>query len=142
MGKKVRGAGTTLEKGKTTPIKIANLTSIDGIEVTAESIDVTTLDSADGFKEFIPGSLDGGEVSIEGFLDPTTGQGQVELQTAINAGTIDDYAIKFPADLNAKWSFKAFVTAFKAGGATTDDGLPFSATLKVTGKPTLGTLTA
>ena len=135
-----RSLGTKLTKGKLTPITVAGLTSIGGLEQSADTIDVTTLDSAGGRREFIAGFKDSGEVSIEGYFIPGTGKGQTELYTAFESGDVDDYAIEFPADLGAKWEFKAIVTGFSTS-VSLEDPLAFSATLKVTGVPalTLGT---
>ena len=66
--KATRSLGTKLMKGTTA---IAGLTSIGGIEITADTTDVTTLDSEGGYREFIGTFKDGGEVPIEGFLIPT-----------------------------------------------------------------------
>ena len=56
-----RSLGTKLTKGS---VDISGLTSIGGIEITAETIDVTTLDSDGGYREFIGGFKDAGEVPI------------------------------------------------------------------------------
>ena len=48
---------------------VGGLKSIGGIEITAESIDVTDLSNADGYREKLPGFKDAGEVSASGFLD-------------------------------------------------------------------------
>ena len=42
--------GTTLKKGETA---IANLTSIDGISVSSDTIDTTNLSTAGGYKTFV-----------------------------------------------------------------------------------------
>lgn len=135
-----RSLGTKLTKGKLTPITVAGLTSIGGLEQSADTIDVTTLDSAGGRREFIAGFKDSGEVAVEGYFIPGVGKGQSELYAAFESGEVDDYAIEFPPDLGAKWEFKAIVTAFSTS-VSLEDPLAFSATLKVTGVPvlTLGT---
>lgn len=135
-----RGLGTTLEIG-TTPVKVGGLTEIGGLSLSADTIDVTTLDSDGGYREFIGGFKDAGEVSLGGFFDNTTGKGQSEIYAAFESGEVTDFAIKFPEKLNAKWTFKGVVTGFETG-ATLEDPVSFSATIKVSGKPTLGTLTA
>jgi len=131
-----RALGTKLTKGKTAPITVAGLTSIGGLEQSADTIDVTTLDSAGGRREFIAGFKDSGEVAIEGYFIPGTGKGQSELYTAFESGETDDYSIAFPPELGASWEFQAIVTGFSTS-ADLEDPLAFSATLKVTGVPTL-----
>lgn len=135
--KATRALGTVLKKGKTTPKEIGNLTSIGGIEITADTIDVTTLDSDGGYREFIGSFKDGGEVAIEGYFDPSTASNQAGLQTDLDAGTEDDYLIEFPTTPTAKWEFKGVVTGFKVGDVDVDGTIAFGATIKVSGKPVL-----
>lgn len=129
-----RALGTTLKKGTSS---IARLTSVGGIEITADTIDTTTLDSTGGYKSFIGGFKDAGEVSIEGIFDSDTTSGQVELQTDLDAGTESAYTITFPTTPSAEWDFNGIVTSFKVGDADTDGLIQFGATIKVSGKPTL-----
>ena len=140
MQEAVRALGTTLEIGATTPVEAAGLTSIGGLELTADSIDVTTLESSGGYREFIAGFKDAGEVSIEGYFNNTTGKGQAELYALFESGATEDFAIKFPASLNAKWTFKGVVTGISTS-AGLEDPVGFSATIKVSGAPTLAALT-
>lgn len=121
--------GTKLKKGST---EISELTSIGGLDLSADTIDTTTLDS-DGWRTFIQGFKDGGEVSISGYFDPTKHQG---LLTDFESGTESAYTIEFPAELGAKWSFNAVVTAYSTS-AELEDAVAFEATLKVSGKPSL-----
>lgn len=131
--KATRALGTTLKKGST---KIGGLTSIGGIEITADTIDVTTLDSDGGYKESIGAFKDAGEVAIEGFFRPDD-TGQIAMQTSLDAGTPEDYTIEFPTTPIASWAFKGVVTAFKVGDAEVDGTVSFGATIKVSGKPVL-----
>ena len=131
-----KSLGTKLQIAETTPITVGSLTSINGLEVSADTIDVTTLDSTDGYREFIQGFKDGGEVSVEGYLDVATGNGQKEMLDLFDSGEVKPFEIVFPATLNAKWAFNGIVTGFSTG-ASLEDPLSFSATIKVTGKPTL-----
>lgn len=126
----VASVGTKLKKGTT---EIAELTSIGGLELSAETIDTTTLDSTGGYRTFINGFKDGGEVSISGFFNPTSHKG---LYDDFEAGTVSTYTIEFPAGINAKWEFSAVVTAYSTS-AELEDAIAFEATLKVSGKPTL-----
>lgn len=128
-----RGLGTTL---KMATKKVAGLTSIGGLDLSADTIDVTTLDSDGGYKEFIGGFKDGGEVSLSGYFDLTTGSGQKDLYDAFESGEVKDYSIEFPAAMKAKWTFKGVVTGFKTDVGL-EDPVNFEATIKVSGKPTL-----
>lgn len=126
----IASMGTKLKKGVTA---IAELTSIGGLELSADTIETTTLDNADGYRTFTQGLKDAGEVSLSGFFDPTDHQG---LLTDFEAGTSTAYSIEFPG--GAKWAFNAIVTGYSTG-AEMEDNVSFEATLKVTGKPTLTT---
>lgn len=44
--------------------KVAEIQDIDGPSMTKDTIEVTSQDSANGWREFIPGMRDGGEVGI------------------------------------------------------------------------------
>lgn len=136
-----RGLGTVLKMGLDLQAKVvAGLTEIGGLELSADTIDVTTLDSDGGYREFIGGFKDAGEVSLSGFFDPTTGNGQKELYDAFESGTVQDFAIEFPQSLGAKWTFKGVVTGFTTS-TSLEDPVSFEGTIKVSGKPTL-TVTA
>lgn len=132
--KATRSLGTKLVKGEN---PIAGLTSIGGIELTADTIDVTTLEGDDGYREFIGSFKDGGEVPIEGFFNPDAASGQVALQDSLDAGLAEDYKITFPTTPKAEWNFKGVVIGFKVGDVDVDGTINFGATIKVSGKPNL-----
>lgn len=136
-----RALGTKLKVGASdAAVAVAGLTSIGGLELSADTIDVTTLDSDGGYREFIAGFKDAGEVSLEGYLDASSGKGQKELHDLFDSGEVTDFVIEFPPETKTKWQFKGIVTGFSTG-ATLEDPLSFSATIKVSGEPTL-TVTA
>lgn len=133
-----RALGTTLSIGATTPVTVAGLTSINGLELSADTIDATTLNSTGGYREFEAGFKDAGEVSLEGYLESATGDGQKELYDLFESGNTENFSINFPN--GAKWEFKGIVTGFTTG-ASLEDLLSFSGTIKVSGKPTFTTET-
>ena len=131
-----RTMGTTLIKGKsgdeTSDLKIANLTSIGEIGVESEEIDTTDLDSPDNYKEFIAGSKDAGEVSIAGNIKD---ESNVEKMLALaESQSVEPWTVTYPS--GATWKFRAFVKSFKDGEKTTDGLATFTATLRISGKPT------
>ena len=132
-----RALGTTISIG-TEPVLIGGLTEIGGISLSADTIDVTTLDSDGGYREFIGGFKDAGEVSLSGFFDNTTGKGQSEMYAAFESGEVEDFVITFPAKMKTKWTFKGVVTGFETS-ASLEDPVSFSGTIKVSGKPVLAT---
>jgi len=52
---------------------------------TVDTIDVTAF--CDSAKDFIPGMVDPGEITISGNYDPSDTNGQVALEAAVEAGT-------------------------------------------------------
>ena len=140
MSEVTRALGTTLSKG-TVPTLIGGLTSIGGIEITADTADVTTLDSVGGYREFKGTFKDAGEVPIEGFFDHTAA-GQLAMQDSMDAGTAEDYTITFPTLPVTTWKFKGVVTSFKVGDAELDGMIAFGSTIKISGKPVLAVAVA
>lgn len=127
------GMGTTLKKGETA---IANLTSIDGVSVSSDTIETTNLSTAGGYRTFVTSLKDAGEVSISGHFDYTAHN---PLLTDFEDGSVDTYTIEFPdmgVTHGTQWTFSAVVTAFSTGVAM-EDIISFDATLKVSGKPSL-----
>lgn len=129
---KYAGKGTSFSFGEST---VGNLTSIGGVSVSADTIDVSTLDNSDGYKEFISGFKDGGEVSLSGYFDYSDA-GQKALYAAFESGEIEECTILFPTAMACKWTFNGVVTAIETG-AELDGAISFSCTVKVSGKPTL-----
>ena len=128
-----RGIGTTIKSGTQ---KIGSLTSIGGIEITADTMDVTDLDSEGGYRKFIKTFRDGGEVPLEGFFDAED-TGQAAMQASIDSDDEEEYTIDFPTNPKASWTFKGIVTGFKVGDIELDGAIAFAATIKVSGKPEL-----
>lgn len=133
-------SGTKLKIGTDTPKTVGHLTSISGISASAETIDVTALDSEGGYREFLASFKDGGEVSVSGFFD-FEDEGQTALMDAFNGETKDSYAIEFPASVGAKWTFDGVVSAVETS-AEVGNAVAFTATIKVSGKPVLSALSA
>ena len=139
-----RTMGTTLTKKKNktdsadTELKIANLTSIGEIGVESEEIDATDLDSPNNYKEFIAGSKDAGEVSLAGNIKD---ESNVEKMLALaESQSMEEWEVTYPS--GAKWSFRGFIKSFKDGEKTPDGVATFSASIRISGKPTYTKATA
>lgn len=131
-----RALGTKLTIGNGAPsVSIGQLTSISSPSMSQETIDVTTMESNGGYREFIGGFKDGGEVSASGFFDPQD-EGQAAAYDALETGAKTPFAIDFPATMKAKWKFDGVVTAFQTN-AELEEAIGFEITIKVSGKPTL-----
>lgn len=133
MSNAVWAMGTTLKKDG---VAIAELTSISGLDLDSDELDVTSLDSTGGYEEVIQTIRRTGTVSLEGNFVPGD-VGQQALMDDYLDGTVGDYTITFPKDLATEWSFQAFVKKPVATEASVDDKVTFSAELRVTGQPSL-----
>lgn len=122
------------DMNETTPTftAIANVTNVSGPEIERETYDVTSHDSLDGWREFIGGLKDGGEVSLELNYDPSKHD---VLVADFEDSEPRDYKIVFPKNLGT-WEIKALLTGFSQE-APVDDKLSAELTFKVTGKPTI-----
>ena len=132
----LRTMGTTLSKVKsgdeTEDLRVANLTSIGEIGVESEELDTTDMDSPNDYKEFEAGMKDAGELSIAGNIKV---EANVEKMLALaESRSLEDWVVTYPS--GAKWEFKAFVKSFKDGEKSTEGLATFSATLRISGKPT------
>ncbi|WP_223772948.1 phage tail tube protein [Streptomyces sp. 135] len=113
---------------------IGNVTSVSGPEIERETYDVTAHDSVAGWREFIGGLKDGGEVSLELNYDPRKHDDLVEDFEDTEAR---NYKLVFPATAGGgSWAFKAILTGFTQE-APVDDKFTGELTFKVTGKPTI-----
>lgn len=131
-----RALGTTISING---VLVGGLTNIKPPERSADTMETTTLDSTGGYRDFIQGFKDGGEVELTGFYD-TSYTGLSNLDTAYENGTEDTYVITFPASIGATFTFTGVITKIASPGeANIDDPLGFSATIKVKGKPILAT---
>ena len=113
---------------------IAGLTSINGVSLTAETLDTTTLTSNGGYREFTGGFKDGGEVTVSGYFEPSDADGQIAVYNAFESGDAIPFSIIYPQ--GASWGFNGVVTGFSTS-ADLEDLIGFEATIKVSGKPTL-----
>lgn len=124
--------GTTFTWGG---VAVTKLTAINGIEISVDTVETTTHSSADAYKEYIAGLIDAGEVSLEGNYEYSDTTGQQAMLTDLNARTAKTGVITFPAATGTTWTFTGIITALKIGDAPVDGVIPFSATIKPTGKP-------
>jgi hypothetical protein len=136
------GQGTILSHSSdgSTYTPIAVLTEIGEFGVgEGDDIDVTNHDSVDGYREFIRGLVDPGEIEFTGQwtehasqLLPISGN-----DTGITLGPTTDldwYRITLPAGLGV-WNGRGYWKSFTLNPQL-DDLLEFSGSIKVSGKPT------
>ena len=123
--------GTVLTVGTA----VAELTSISGPSISMDTIDVSHHQSADRAREFVAGMIDGGEVTVEGNL--TGANSAAALLALMASGDVTAGAtVVFPAPTSLTWTFDCLVTSVSTDSPY-EDKVSFSATLKITGLPTL-----
>ena len=125
--------GTTLTWDS---VSVAGLTAINGVDVSADTVEVSNHLSSDAYKEYLVGMIEPGELSVEGQFDYTDTTGQHAMLTDLNGRTAKTWTITFPSATGATWTGSGFLVGFKVGDATLDNAIPFSARIKLTGKPT------
>jgi predicted secreted protein len=123
-----RGDGLTPETFAT----IGSVTSVKGPEIERETYDVTAHDSVDGWREFVGGLKDAGEVSIEINYDPRVHD---SLVLDFEDTRPRNYKMVFPGTLGS-WDLKMIQTGFSQE-APVDDKLSAELKFKVSGKPAI-----
>lgn len=124
------GVGTTFKRAG---VAVAEVNSITGPNSTRNQIDVTSLDSTGGYKEFIGGFRDGGEVTLNmNFTKATYGLMQNDFE--------DDALVAYLVTLSdasaTTIGFNGFVQNL-GFAVPTDDKVTADVTIKVTGPVTI-----
>lgn len=109
---------------------VGKLSSVGEIAPASEAVDVTTLDSTGGYREFLQGYRDSGEVEISGFHEKGDA-GQTALRAAFDSGEAGSAQVEFPDGTLV--SFRAFVKSCSMGAAEVDGAVGFGAVLRITG---------
>lgn len=121
-----------------TPTYVANVTSINGLELMADEIETTTLDTTGGYKTFITSFKDAGDVTIGINFDPTNVTGHRDttggLLKIFNDNTEESWTIMFP-DGTTKVVFDAYIKKAPGVGAQVGSVINTTMTLRVNGKP-------
>lgn len=109
--------------------QVAEVTNITWPGYKRDAIDVTYMDSASSFREYIAGLIDGGEVTVEMNWVPSATD---PILAAMTAG-VGQFKIQYNGGVNIV--FKAVVTSW-ATQSPLGEKLSGTATFKVTGVPT------
>lgn len=132
---KVKGLGTTLSYLPTynsgnPVITVGALTSIGEISPDSDEIDVTTLDSAGGYREFLQGFKDSGELALSGY-HVAEDVGQAKMRELYASGALGYFWATFSDSTVV--AFTTYVKSYTAGAAEVDGAIGFGATLRITG---------
>lgn len=130
-----KSIGTTLVKTKSgtegEDLTVADLTNIGRVGIESDEIDVTTLDSTGGYKEFIAGFKDAGEVSLAGIIKSETAM--VSMLALADSQSVEEWTVTSPD--GSTWVFDGFVKMFEESEATVDGVREFSGSIRISGKP-------
>lgn len=130
------GLGTQFQREGATAgtfVTIAQVASITPPQLEADDVEIEDLDPVDGYKKYLPGLLDGGEVSLTLNFDGST-TGHMDLLSDFNGRAKKNYKIVLPD--TAAWAFSGYVKGFAPQEITAGDVIQVEVTIKVTGKPT------
>ncbi len=133
----ISGVGTKFKRSDMASVPtftaVAEINSIDGPNKSRDTIDVTSLDSAAGYREFIASFRDGGEVTLEMNF---TRDGYEEMNADFETDTLVDYQVLIPDTGETTFDFSGLVTSLGMG-IPLDDKITASITIKVSGQVTL-----
>lgn len=115
---------------------VANVLTISGPTRTRDTYDTTDHDSEDGFREFIGGLRDAGELTFSIHYDPNKASHELLDNDFLDVDPRDYRLITPPAVDQWQWDFSGIVT--NLGDEFPYDGkMQRSVTIKITGKPVL-----
>lgn len=133
--KAVPGVGTIVQRwdGSASWESIAEVTNISGPGFTREMIDVTSLDSTGGWREFISGFRDGGSVVLSMNF---TREGLEAFSADFLSDDNQNYEIVLPDDDSTSLEFEGLVQDFPLT-IPTDSQITMEVTIKVSGPVTI-----
>jgi len=126
----ISGVGTVFKRNA---VALAEVNSISGPNRTRDTIDVTTLDSTGGYREFIGGFRDGGEVVLD--MNYTRNGFDLLNTDFENNTTAQSYVLVMPDTGNTEFAFSGWVTAISKS-IPLDDKITMSVTIKIDGQIT------
>ena len=120
------GIGTVLKKAT---IAVGQILSIQGPSMTRETIDSTTLDVADGYREYITGLRDGGTLSFDMQF---TKAGYQAMATSFALDEAEAFSLELPDTGATKIGFNGYVTDFPLD-IPINDVMSCSVSIKISG---------
>ena len=132
----ISGVGTVFQRWNTSTglwVKLAEVNSISGPSMTRDFIDVTSLDSTGGYREFIAGFRDGGTVNLTMNFTRTTYD---LMKTDFEDDAAQNYEILLPDNDGTSFEFEGLVTELPLE-IPTDDKVTANVTIKIVGQVTV-----
>jgi predicted secreted protein len=135
MSRAISGVGTIIQRwdGSSEWVAIAEVTNISGPGLVRDLIEVTSLDSTGGWREFIAGFRDGGTVVLSMNY---TRAGLDMFFEDFESDEVKNYEIILPDAVDTSLEFEGLVQEFPLT-IPTDSQITMEVTIKVTGQPTL-----
>lgn len=134
-GKLGFGAQFWLHNG-TALTKVADIISVNRPNISVDTIDVTTHDSAGGVREFIAGLADPGDLSVQMLYVPGSA-GDTLLLAALSARAPKAFKIVIPAATGSQDITGTIIpTGYEVDDVPTDDRMTATFTGKVSGSTT------
>lgn len=123
----VFGHGATVTYGGFT----AQITGVSGPSLARDAIDITHMGSPNKWREFMPGLIDAGELTLEVHFDPTEAPA---IAAAYDPATPTPLTITWPDSANTQFVAEgAFMTGYDVGDPV-DDKMTASVTFKLSGE--------
>lgn len=117
-----------LRKVSGTPLTITNLTNFGNLGVTVDDVEVTDFNS-NGFKEFMPGLKDAGEVPFEAYVKSESNFTSVR---ALQNGAVHAFELEF--ENGAVFFFSAYVKEVKHKENTVGSARAYTGILRISGE--------
>lgn len=134
MSNAVSGKGTLFRRWSGSAwVNLAEIKSINGPTQSRETIDVTSLDSTGGYREFIGSFRDGGTVSLNMIFRRDTYD---TMHDDFESDTVQSYEVVLPDGENTTIEFDGLVTELPLD-IVADDAIMVDVTIKVTSQPTV-----
>jgi predicted secreted protein len=131
----IAGVGVKFRRWNTTSGQwedISEISNITGPGMSRETIDVTTLGSTDGYREFIAGFRNPGTVVLAMNF---TRNGYDTMKDDFENDERQNYEMVFPDDDNTSFEFEGLVTELPLTIAA-DDKISMEVTIQISGKVT------
>lgn len=109
---------------------IAGVKDFSGPSSTRETYDATDFDSTNGYREFIGGLRDGGEVTFTFHFNKT---GYTSLKTDFESDTLVVYQLDLPDSATTELRFSGLVTGLPLN-VPLDDIVTIDVTIKISGQ--------
>jgi len=130
----IAGVGTLFRRWTDTVwVNIAEINSITGPGMTRDTIDVTSLDSTGGYREFITGFRNAGTITFSMNFTRATYETMLE---DFESNDLQNYEIVLPDSENTTLEFEGLVTELPLT-IPPDDKVTVDITIQISGPPVL-----